>query len=411
MRILFTTTARFGHFHPLVGLARAAKDAGHEVAFACPQSLCAAVQVSGFQVFPTEDDTGDDPQLVAVLERIGRIPAGAPRAAAYLMEVFIGLEARRALPKLVVLGADWKPDLIVREEYELAGAITAEHLEIPHVAVQVTYAANWQQQATVFGDVVSRQLDELRASVGLPSDPTLAMLYRHLLVSFDPPSLLDLNVTMPDGTLYLRPTVFDRSSRDAPPAWLTPQVPRPLVYASFGTVAPTMPNIFPDAYNVLLEGLRDHAGTVVLTVGRDRDPADLGEQPDHVHVERYIPQSSILEQCDLVVTHGGHNTVLAALSLGVPMVILPFFADQFQNAARCETLGVAQVIPGREMTPDRLRTAVRTVLEDDQYRRNATRLKSEIEALPGLEVGVTHLERLVAAHAQNKFVALTRVSA
>jgi MGT family glycosyltransferase len=205
--------------------------------------------------------------------------------------------------------------------------------------------------------------------------------------------------------------VFDRSSPQIVPAWLTPKVPRPLVYASFGTIAPTMPDIFPDAYKVLLEGLRDHTGTVVLTVGRDRDPGELGPRPAHVHVERYIPQSLILERCDLVVTHGGHNTVLAALSVGVPMVVVPFFADQSQNAARCEALGVAQVIPGREITPDRIRDAARTVLEDSQYRRNAVRLKQEIAALPGLEVGVKRLEQLVAHHGQNKSAASHRVAA
>jgi UDP:flavonoid glycosyltransferase YjiC (YdhE family) len=50
---------------------------------------------------------------------------------------------------------------------------------------------------------------------------------------------------------------------------------------------------------------------LLLTVGRNQDPAAFGPQPGHVRIERYVPQSLVFPSCDLVVTHGGDDTVMA----------------------------------------------------------------------------------------------------
>ena len=74
--------------------------------------------------------------------------------------------------------------------------------------------------------------------------------------------------------------------------------------------------------------LRDEPINLVLTIGSNADPADLGEQPAHVHIERYVSQSVLMPYCDLVVCHGGFGTVLTALDAGLPLVIIPIEADQ-----------------------------------------------------------------------------------
>ena len=393
MRILFTTTAGLGHYHPMVPLARALASAHHEVAFACPQSLCPQVKTSGFQVFALEDNTGPDPERESVMKRSQEVPAGEARAILGA-ELFVGIGARRALPELLKCCAHWRPDLIVREEYELAGAIAAEKLGLPCATVQVTFPSDWRDRS-VFASAVHERLEVLRAGVGLPADPELEMLYRHLVLSFDPPFFLEPGAAMPPNTHFVRSDGFDRSGNEALPTWFGQPFPKPLIYVTLGTEAPRIPVIFPAAYHAILEGLRDQPGTVALTVGRDRDPLELGPQPANIHIERYIPQSLLLPSCDLVVTHGGHNTVLAALDAGLPMVITPFFADQSSNAARAEALGVACVIPGANLTPEALRDAVRDVLENPHYRDNAQHLQSKMRDMPGLDEAARLLDALV----------------
>ena len=112
-----------------------------------------------------------------------------------------------------------------------------------------------------------------------------------------------------------------------------------------------------DTAGRVLAGLRDLPAQVVVTVGRDIDPAELGPQPAHVRVERYVPQADVLPRASLVVSHGGSGSVLAALAHGVPLVLLPMGADQPYNAARCETLGVARSLDVIDATPGDVRDA------------------------------------------------------
>jgi MGT family glycosyltransferase len=135
---------------------------------------------------------------------------------------------------------------------------------------------------------------------------------------------------------------------------------------------------------------------LIVTVGRHIDPVELGPQPANVHIERFVPQSSVLPRCSAVVSHGGSGSVIGALAHGVPAVLLPMGADQPLNAARCVALGVAQVLDAVTATPEDVREAVATVLADAAYRRAAERIRKEIAALPGPAHAVSLLERLAA---------------
>ena len=63
---------------------------------------------------------------------------------------------------------------------------------------------------------------------------------------------------------------------------------------------------------------KDLGVDVVATVGQGIDPTDLGPQPSHVRVERFLPQGDVLPGVDLVVSHGGSGSLMAALSHGLP---------------------------------------------------------------------------------------------
>jgi MGT family glycosyltransferase len=155
-----------------------------------------------------------------------------------------------------------------------------------------------------------------------------------------------------------------------------------------------------DLFQRVLAGLRELPIDLVVTVGRDIDPAEFGPQPANVHIERYVPQAILLPHCRLVVSHGGSGSVLGALTHGLPMVLLPLGADQPLNAARCETLGVARVLDAVGATPLMVREAVSRVLDDPAYRRAAEGFRDEIEALPEPRHAVLLLERLAEEQRQ-----------
>jgi len=166
---------------------------------------------------------------------------------------------------------------------------------------------------------------------------------------------------------------------DQLPQWAARLGSRPVVYLSLGTVP-----IFnrPEMFLPVLDGLTDLDVDVVVTVGHNNDPAALGAVPSGVHVERWLSLAALLPRCDAVVCHGGAGTTLAALSAGLPLVLLPRGADQFPTAAGVHSVGAGLALRPDQVTPAAIRDSVHAVLTDSAYRRSAAGVQSEIRAMP-----------------------------
>ena len=117
------------------------------------------------------------------------------------------------------------------------------------------------------------------------------------------------------------------------------------------------------------------------TIGRNNDPAELGPLPANVVVERYVPQADVLPFCDVAVGHGGSGSTLGALAHGLPMLLLPHGADQFENAQACAVLGVARVLMPDALTAEGVASAVRALLAEPAPRAAADQVAREIAAM------------------------------
>ena len=277
-----------------------------------------------------------------------------------------------------------EPDVVVRDASDYGGYIAAEVLGIPHASHQAATFVPWINSA------VAQPLDNLRAEHGLAPDPELQALDRYLVLSPFPPSLNGSHeLTCPTLHSY-RATPFDRSGDEDAPLWPLPLPGAPLVYATLGTAVNTRIEIL----RAFVEALRDERVNLIVTVGRDGDPDQFGPQPPNVLIERYIPQTAVFPVCELVISHGGSNTMLAALAHGIPQVMVPITADQPDNAERCAAAGVARVVALTEAMAASIREAALAVLGDASYRRAAERTRDAMAALPGPDQTVVVLERL-----------------
>lgn len=390
MRILFTSLPGLGHFHPLVPLAQALRQAGHEVAFALGDPFRHMVERCGFAFFRAGEDMENSARVVSQEERARLMEQMRANPALFFESVLRNLIERvasRLLPDLRPIVSAWRPRIVVRDMLEFAGCVAAEAAGIPHASIHVTGL----RPDEFPNDALVTRLNALRAMASLPPDPDLEMPFRHLHLALMPPRFF--NGSMPGTTRYLAPAVFDQSGGEALPAWTAQLGERPVVYVTLGTVANRMIHIL----RALVEALRDEPLELVVTVGRDMDPAQLGPQPAHVHVERYIPQSLILPRCALAVMHGGYNSTFSALLAGRPLVLVPLGSDQPVNARRCRELGAAEVLDAAALSPGLIRERVRKVLDDPRYREAARLFQEESRALPGLEHGVALIEQLAAA--------------
>jgi len=128
----------------------------------------------------------------------------------------------------------------------------------------------------------------------------------------------------------------------------------------------------------------------LLTVGRELALDALGPAPDNVRVERWVPQQDVLGHADAVVCHGGSGSTLGVVAAGRPLVVVPLFADQPENARR-----VAEVGAGLSVPPDAaaIRSAVETVLAEPAYTERARALAAELRAAPPVDEAVALFKR------------------
>ncbi len=390
MRVLFTCVPYTGHFHPLVPFAQSMVEAGHSVAFASGLQLQPLVEASGFQFFPAGVNAEQHQAVNQLISNLLAAQDLAPLAARdfFAEHKFIEQLPLVMLPDLNTLCAAWSPDLIISESSEFAGCVAAEQFGIAYATLKIVNIFNYNNRYSFLP-----YLDYLRASVGLPPDPEVNMIFDRLYLVAEPPALIPARVSLPASAFHLRRYIFDQSGEEALPTWLADLTSGwPVVFATLGTLF----NRVPGQFENILAALKDEPLELIVALGRDRDPADFGEQPSNVHLERYIPQSLLFAYCDLIVSHAGSGTILAALEYGLPLVNLPIFADQPENAALCAELGVGLTVPLEERTPELIRAAVQKVLADPSYRNKARQIQAEMRALPGMEEVISLFERLVA---------------
>jgi UDP:flavonoid glycosyltransferase YjiC (YdhE family) len=385
MRALFTCTPGIGHVLPLTPIAHAVAEAGHDVAFGTPSVLRPVIEAAGFRWIKLGVGS-DDPELAAVRAR--RAEVSGPERSRFVREnLFGGVLVRRLVPDLLALAETWRPDVIVRESWELGALIAGELLGVPHAKVETDAAGALPFETADFYEPIRR----LRATLGLPDRSIPELLDEYLALVPFPARLHTAEYPIAPTAHHVRTLPADDPD-GALPTWIADIGSHPLVYVGLGTLYSGERG--PEIFSKLLAGLRQVDAEIVVTVGNDLDPAVFGPQPDNIHLERYLPLGALLSRCSLAVFHGGSGTLGHVVSHGLPMVIIPFAADQPTNAARCAELGASRTLDQAQLTPEHIRDVVVDVLHTPSYRQAAARLRDEFNALPGPKFAVELIERL-----------------
>ena len=368
-----------GHLIPLAEVGHAIARAGHEALVLVPRSLTASAARTGLPY-----RIGEEPPRAFVDQLWQRVRAGPADAVAGLIdrELFAERCTHSMLPAAREVRHSWQPDFVVREPCEYSSAIVAREAGIPHAQVGVSLAAIEFDVLAMVTSIIDRFASGLAAAIA--AAPYLSAF---------PPSLDPSR--WPD-TRRFRPraaaAVLGSGSPSAEP---------PLVYMTFGTVLGHRPEAS-GVYRTALDAVAGLPARVLLTVGRGIDPLSLGPLPENARVEQWVDQEEVLREATVVICHGGSGTTFGALAAGVPLVICPMFADQFHNGQAVQDAGAGVVVRSaatpagglRLLTPDDaegLRQAVEDVLDQPAYRDAATRIASEMTAMPALDEVVTRL--------------------
>ena len=231
------------------------------------------------------------------------------------------------------------------------------------------------------------ELNQARATVGLaPLGRLLEQYERPERVLALTGAAFDFPAALPANVRYVGPQLDD-------PEWAEPWSPteddRPFVLVAMSTT-------FMDHVEQLQRAVTALGSLPVrglVTTGPAVDPEQI-ESPDGVTVVRSAPHREVLAHTDVLVTHGGHGTVVKGLVAGVPIVCMPTGRDQPDNAARVVHRG-AGVKVSRGASPAKVAAAVRQVLDDPSYRRCAVRLGEQLRAEAESGAALAELEALV----------------
>jgi UDP:flavonoid glycosyltransferase YjiC (YdhE family) len=371
-----TTKRGAGHFGPLIPFARAFRRAGDTVLVAAPHSAAQMVRAEGFSAWLFDDAPEHERDAIFAITQ--QLPE-AERGPHVFSEAFIRLDARAAMPGVRDVCRRWNPDVVVSEISELAGPLVAEALGIPTVCVGIFQQGKGDEVART--SRVMRAIDELRAELGLANDPDGERFLSAPYFTLVPEALED--PATPGSRSAWRFHDLDSPYAGAHTDRFAGDE-RPLVYLTFGSVAPTM-DFFPDVFRGAIDSFSALPVRVLVTVGRDRDPAELGPAPANVQVERWVPQREVMPHAAAMVCHGGSGTVTMGLAAGVPMAVVPLFADQPYNAERVAAIGAGIAIEGGPQGVSRLGDAVSKLLVDPAYRANAERVADEMRAQPSVD--------------------------
>jgi UDP:flavonoid glycosyltransferase YjiC (YdhE family) len=366
MRILFTASPFVGHVFPMLPLMYAARDAGHEVTVATGAEMVADLQRRGFATWTAGPDLGE---VVAALPAASAAPAAGreEQLGRDVVHLFAGPSVRRTLD-LIPRATAWRPDLVISEITELAGREVACTTGAQYVTHGFgTHVPDTLALAAVMFDHVSSALgtpDRRRAfETGVYIDPC-------------PPGLQSAELDGMD-VWPVRPGAGEVGPDERLPRRFRELPDRPLVYVTLGTVFND-----PELTRSVLDAVQDLPISIAVTTGPGTDPSVLGARPANVAAASFVPQALLLPRASAVVSHTGSGTMLGALASGLPQVCLPRGADQFANADRVQAIGAGIRLLPDEVTPQRLRAAVSSVLHDPAYTSAATAMKTEIAAMP-----------------------------
>jgi UDP:flavonoid glycosyltransferase YjiC (YdhE family) len=380
VKIMFASLGAYGHLYPMMPLALASADAGHEAVIASGPPFLGRLPLLTVPGYP--------PNLEldwAIQEARRRHPELHDQD--FSMAMFADVTAEAVAPTMIEQCDRLRPDLVIYEAMNTGAGVATSVLGIPAAAYAiglVSFIYGSLHGATV-GYQHAMWLERDRTPPGENG------LLAAALINPAPPTLRrqseDETVTIP-----IRSVAYNESTAEVP-RWLIAKRTRPRVYLTLGTVA------F-GAVEVLSRAVAEIAALdvdLLVTVGPEGEPAALGELPDNVYVERFVAQSAVLPLVDLIVHHGGTGTVLSALEVGLPQLLLPQGADQFFNADILTTAGAARALPNDAQQPGAIGEAVQALLGDAPERQTAGRLRDEIAGMPSPAEVVPALVQLAGA--------------
>ncbi len=426
--VLFIVPDYASHYFPLSAVGHSLRELGHRVVVATGAGLKKTVEDEGFGyveltlgpgsnpgvIRPEEQGRDEERQLRSFFDasREGAVPTLLHQARHRLRDLL--WEPDRVATDLARILVEVDPDSVVADHLAFGATAALRGLgrsfvsfHPGHPSVLTTngpygYPVRFPKRVradpgqleelrAVCREVVGRFTDEYNRAVAAldPSaepvgDAFAAVSGTLTLINY--PGVLGGGYEVPEGGRFIGSSVRPQELAAGWTGRLLAGGGRPRVFISLGSFFSARSDLLAK----LVETFQQEQVQVILASGTT--PIELlGDLPRHWIVEPYLPQPALLPHCDLVVTHGGNNTVTEALTAGVPLLVGPLSTDQFAGGADLESAGLGRVFDPNFDDAATIAVLARQVLEGPAAERVAE-LGSGLRANPGSEQAARLIE-------------------
>jgi zeaxanthin glucosyltransferase len=373
-RFLFVVVPIVARLWAAAAIGDALAAAGHDVAWCGPESNLRPIVAPGAAIYPTGKRS---------YRETTQMGAAAVRELwdEYVMPLnrFISRSVDRAV-------VDYQPDVVVADQYALAGALAAEK----HGVRWATLAAGVLELTPPISDPglqewIRSKLAQALASAGLPADDGLDLLFSPYLVIATTTRALTGMARVPEHYALIGAAL---GSRRTDPTfrwdWWDPGQRHVLVTS--GTISAHLVSGFLARMMAALEPMTGQVQAVLNA------PDDLVPQPPpNVLVAPRVPMLELMPRLDAVICQAGQSTVNEALVHGVPLVVTPIRLGEPVTAEHVTRAGVGIAVSPSQATPRQLAAAVTAVLEEPGYRDRASRMAKEFAAAGGTDAAAALL--------------------
>ena len=418
--IIFFPESAYGPTNNCIGIGDVLRRRGHRVVFIIEESFKGALEEKGFEErlmrLTAPPETEEDPgqfwkDFIRETAPVFRQPT-IEQLEGFIAPTYQALidGAKYVDERLVEIIDEVQPDVIVEDNVVTFPALPASgrpwvrivscnpaELRDPDVPpVFSGYPANdrsgWGEYEEEFErthSAMHADFDAFCRDRGAPPLPELEFMHESpWLNMWIYPREVDYARSNPIGDGWHN---LEASVRATDAAWELPAAlagDGPLIYLSLGSLASGDVELM----RGLVASLADSRHRVIVSKGPQHEEIEL---PANMVGEEFLPQTSILPRVDLVITHGGNNTVTESFYFGKPMVVLPVFWDQYDNAQRVHETGYGVRLDTYGHEPQELPAAVDRLLGDGELEERSAALSRRLQAAPGTTRAADLIEQLV----------------
>lgn len=380
-KIVFFCIPAHGHTNPTLGVVRELVSLGHEVLYYSYNMLKEKIENTGAKFVSCDDYDMEQKLSPEDGARLGKDLAFSTK---------ILVDTTLALDDMVCSQIkELQPDCIVADSMAIWGKCVALKFGIPFISSTTTFAFNQhsakimkQSIGQIFGMIFSMgkiQKDIIRLqNKGYPINNVLDIIKNDDntdTIVYTSPEFQPCSETFSDKYTFIGPSIRPITDEIV-------KTHKKLIYISMGTVI----NNNASFYHNCIKAFADTDFQVIMSVGNLTDMTKFENLPENISVYQNVDQIAVLSKADVFISHCGMNSVNESLYYGVPLVMFPQTPEQGGVANRVSQLKAGIML--KKNTVKNIQNAVKSLIDDSEYRKNAISISDGFKKCSGVKGAV-----------------------